>query len=255
MSKVWSFGCSHVRGTELGVGKYMDTDQWLIDNFGKIQITDFSKKETETLQNKWHDILIKLWNETDLLDYETTLSYSGQVATKLGYELHNNGVRGSGADRAFHEFLKVKDDIDWDNDIVFVGYTYPYRYMFEENQSDRNRNLNWMASSNQKGYKQFYEGMLKWGPTDFSWAAWSSGIYHTIKLQFPKVHLIDATGKLNSKMKPFMDSIKSNEKTLQDFAKYDIIDGNKVYDLYPQYHFKEYTHEDFADYLITELNL
>lgn len=52
-----------------------------------------------------------------------------------------------------------------------------------------------------------------------------------------------------------MDKIKSNEKTLQDFAKYDIIDGKKVYDLYPQYHFKEYAHKEFAEYLVTELKL
>lgn len=255
MSKVWAFGCSHVRGTELGVGKYMNTDQWLMDNFGTTNIIEFTKSQTEILQNKWHDILLKLWDETDLLDYEMTQSYSGQVADILGYELHNKGIRGSGADRAFHEFLKVKDDIDWNKDIVFVGFTYPYRYMFEEDQNDRNRNLNWMATSNQKGYKEFYEGMLQWGPTDFSWASWSAGLYHMIKLHYPTVHMIDATGMLNPKMKPFMDKIKSNDKTLKDFSKYDIVDDNKVYDLYPQYHFKEYAHKNFAEYLITELNL
>lgn len=255
MSKVWSFGCSHVRGTELGIGKYMDTDQWLLNTFGKTSITEFSKKETDQLQNMWHDILLKLWDETDLLDYEMTLSYSGQVAEILGYKLYNKGIRGSGADRAFHEFLKVEKDIDWDNDVVFIGFTYPYRFMFEEEQNDRNRNLNWMAHSKEVGFKEFYEGMLQWGPTDFSWASWSAGLYHMIKLHYPKVHMIDATGKLNSKMKPFMDEIKSNELTLQDFAKYDIIDGSKVYDLYPQYHFKEYAHKEFAEYLITEMNL
>ena len=44
-------------------------------------------------------------------------------------------------------------------------------------------------------------------------------------------------------------------KRLQDFAKYSIIEGAKYYDLYPQYHFKEYAHTDCATYLIKELAL
>lgn len=255
MSKVWTFGCSHARGTELGINKYLDTEQWLVDNFGKTDIMSFSKEETSKLQNMWHDLTIKLWDETDLLEYETTLSYSGQVAEILGYDIENRAVRGSGADRALHEFIKAHDDIDWDKDIVFFGYTYPYRFMYEEDRYDRNRNLNWMSNSKEKGFKEFYEGMLKWGPTDFSWTAWSAGIYHLIKLQHPKVNMIDATGQMNGRMKKFLDTIKCHDLTLQDFAKYDIIDGKKVYDLYPQYHFKEYAHKAFAEYLVKELNL
>ena len=99
MNKVWSFGCSHVRGTELGVSKYFDTDKFMMDRIGCTDIFATTESKRKKLENEWDLIIKNLWDTTDLLQKEKELSFSGQVAKKLGYDLHNHGIRGAGADR------------------------------------------------------------------------------------------------------------------------------------------------------------
>mgnify|MGYP000852050965 CR=1 FL=1 len=255
MPKVWGFGCSHVQGAELGVGEHMDTDVWMKQRIGHTDIMHLDTAQREKLQEEWHTILENLRNTTDIASRERQLSFVGQVAEQLGYELENHGIRGSGADRALHNLYQYENTIDWDNDIVFVSYTFAHRFMFDETRFDGNRNLNYVAGKS-NDVRKFVKLAHTHGPTDFSWCSFNAGIYFLIKQMFPKVHLIDIADKMNSK-RPGRDlkSIASNKKRLQDFAKYSIIESKKYYDLYPQYHFKEYAHRDFATYLINELNL
>lgn len=255
MNKLWAFGCSHTQGTEVGIEKYIDPDSWIKSQLGDTHFQFMSEKQKGMIQRNWLEVLNSIWETTDVENEGMKLSFSGRIAEKLGLELKNNAIKGSGADRALHELLKCKDDIDWNNDVVFVGMTYPYRFMVEEDDRKMNRNLNYAKNHKDKKQRHLHQAMVEFGPTDFSWDAWNSGIYHLIKTQFPNVHIIDTTGKTNKRMKWANSKIVSNTKNLHDFAKYDIIDGIKCYDLYPHYHFKTYAHEHFAEYLITELNL
>ena len=50
---------------------------------------------------------------TDIVDREQELSFVGQVAKQLGYELENHGIRGSGADRTLYNLYQNEDKINW----------------------------------------------------------------------------------------------------------------------------------------------
>jgi len=247
MSKVWAFGCSHTLGTELGVSKYIDTDKWMMDNAGTTNIWQVPEKQLAKVRNDWADLLHELYNSTNLAEEEKHLSYAGQVAKQLGYELCNRAIKGSGADRSLHELSVVcEKHIDWDKDIVFVGYTHIYRFMFNEEQWDGNRNLNWMKTHKQKHLQQLHKMMLVDGPCDYFWSAANAGIYYMIKTAFPKAHMIDVINTTNT-FKPgvFLKDLRYNDKTLQDFS--------KPSDIYPQGHFKEYTHVELAKHLCEKI--
>jgi len=255
MPKVWSFGCSHVRGAELGLSKYFDTDAWMKERIGHTDIFQISQQVREPLQEEYEKVVKDLYKNTDLYEIEKHYSFSGVVAKKLGYELENHGIRGSGADRTLYNLYTNYENIDWEHDIVFVSFTFTHRFMYDTDRFDGNRNLNYVAGK-EKSVVDAIRAMHIHGPTFFSWSAFNAGIYHLIHNQFPKVYLLDIADTMNSKTPGHsLKLIRSNKKTLQDFAKYSIIDGKKCYDLYPQYHYKEYAHEAFADYLIEHLEL
>lgn len=247
MPKVWAFGCSHTLGTELGVSKYIDTDKWMLDNAGTLNIWEVPEKKLGDVRNKWSDLLHKLYDTTDLLEEEKHLSYSGRVAKILGYELHNHAIKGSGADRALHELSVVREKhIDWDNDIVFVGYTHIYRFMFEESQWDGNRNLNWMKTHKDKNLQKLQKMMLLDGPCDYFWSAANAGIYHMIKSMYPKAYMIDVINTTNT-FRPgeALKNIRFNDFTLEDYS--------KPKDIFPQGHFKEYTHKKLGIHLASKI--
>ena len=253
MSRVWAFGCSHTLGTELGVSKYVDPDKWMLENAGTTNIWEVPDKHLGRVRNDWADLLDNLYKTTDLLQEEKHLSYAGKVAESLGYELCNHAIRGSGADRALHELSVVREKhIDWDNDIVFVGYTHIYRFMFDEERWDGNRNLNWMKTHKQKHLQQLHKMMLLDGPCDYFWSAANAGIYHMIKTMYPKVHMIDVVNTTNT-YKPGVarKDLRFNTTTLDDYSKR----TNNKKDIYPQGHFKEYTHELLATHLINKLGI
>lgn len=248
MPKVWAFGCSHTLGTELGVSQYIDTDKWMLDHAGTTNIWEVPENKLGYVRNKWSDLLHDLYDTTDLLEQEKQLSYSGQVAKMLGYDLVNCAIKGSGADRALYELSVVREKhIDWDNDIVFVGYTHIYRFMFEEKRRDGNRNLNWMKTHKNKNLQQLHRMMVLDGPCDYFWSAANAGIYHIIKSMYPKVYMIDVINTTN-KFKPgvLLKDLRFNDHTLEDFS-----DSN---DIYPQGHFKEYTHKKLAEHLVGKIS-
>ena len=249
MPKVWGFGCSHVQGAELGVSEHMDTDAWMKERVGHTDIMHLDTNAREKLQDEWHNILENLRANTDIAQKERELSFVGRLANKLDFDLENHGIRGSGADRTLYMLYQYADKINWDTDIVLVSYTFAHRFMFDETRFDGNRNLNYVAGKS-ADVKQFIKLAHMHGPTDFSWCAFNAGIYFYIKSVFPKAHLINIADKMNSKVTgQELTKIASNKKRLQDFAKYSIIKETKYYDLYPQYHFKEYAHDAFAEYL------
>lgn len=252
MARVWAFGCSHTLGTELGVSNYIDTDKWMMENTGTTNIWEVPENKLGKARNSWTDLLHELYSTTNLLEEEKQLSYSGQVAKLLGYELCNFAIKGSGADRSLHELSVVREKhIDWDNDIVFVGYTHIYRFMFNESQWDGNRNLNWMKTHKDKNLQQLHRMMLLDGPCDYFWSAANAGIYHMIKSMYPKVYMIDVINTTNT-FKPgnCLKDLRFNDFTLEDFSK--ILDNKK--DIYPQGHFKEYTHEKLAKHLVEKIS-
>ena len=248
MNKVWSFGCSHTLGTELGVSQYIDTDKWMLDHAGTTNIWEVPESKLGYVRNKWSDLLHDLYDTTDLLEQEKQLSYSGQVAKMLGYDLGNCAIKGSGADRSLHELSVVQEKhIDWDNDIVFVGYTHIYRFMFEEERWDGNRNLNWMKTHKQKHLQQLHKMMLLDGPCDYFWSAANAGIYHMIKAQYPQVYMIDVINTTNT-FRPgvALKDLRFNDYTLQDYS--------TPKDILPQGHFKEYTHKKLAEHLVNKIS-
>lgn len=252
MPKIWSFGCSHTLGTELGVSKYIDTDKWMIENAGTTNIWEVPEKHLGKIRNSWADLLYDLYKTTDLLEEEKQLSYSGKVAEVLGYELANCAIKGSGADRALHELSVVQGKhIDWDKDIVFVGYTHIYRFMFNESKWDGNRNLNWMKTHKDNELKNLHKMMLLNGPCDYFWSASNAGIYHMIKTIYPKAYMIDVINTTNT-FKPgnYLKDLRYNDYTLEDFTDY----KNNKKDIYPQGHFKEQAHIKLANHLIENLS-
>jgi MoaA/NifB/PqqE/SkfB family radical SAM enzyme len=240
MYKVWSFGCSHSQGTELGVDNYVDVDEWMKEH------QTLSK---EQIRKSWGTLLDKLYSTTDLEQIGMQLTYSGQLAKLLSYQLENHSMKGSGADRTLHQLLKYQDQIDWDNDIVLVGFTYPYRFMYDETEADKNRNLNWLKPNATKDWKQVQELLIELGPTDFSWSAFNSGIYHLIKQRFPSVLLIDVASTNNVEQPgKFLQDIRYNDRTLADFS----VHSN---DIYPQGHYKEHAHFKLAKHICEKLNM
>lgn len=248
MSRVWSFGCSHTLGTELGVSKYIDTDKWMLENAGTTNIWKVSENKLSKVRNNWADLLHELYNTTDLLEEEKRLSYSGKVAESLGYDLINCAIKGSGADRSLHELSVVRSKhIDWNKDIVFVGYTHIYRFMFDEEKWDANRNLNWMKTHKNNNLRDLHRMMMLDGPCDYFWSAANAGIYHMIKSMYPKVYMIDVINTTNT-FRPGepLKNLRFNDFTLEDYAKSN--------DIYPQGHFKEYTHEKLAQHLVEKIS-
>ena len=225
MYKVWAFGCSHTEGSELGCHNFIDPDSW-----------------SGTAQ-EWNNQLDKIYKTTDLNRIERELSYSGQLAKLLGYELRNCGIKGSGADRALYEIYYK--DIDWDNDIVLVGYTHIYRFIIDTERYDGNRNLNW---SKDKATEKFSQDMVRYGPSDWFWSASNAGIYHMIKTHFPKALMIDTVSTTNT-YKPglLLDKITFNSKNLSSFS-------TTPQDKYPGGHFKEYTHAKLEEHIYEKLN-
>lgn len=248
MARVWAFGCSHTLGTELGVSKYLDTDKWMLENAGTTDIRKVAENKLGKIRNDWADLLHDLYKTTNLLEEEKHLSYAGRVAEKLNYELVNCGIKGSGADRAHYELSVVQaKHIDWTKDIVFVGFTHIYRFMFEESKWDGNRNLNWMKTHKNKELQDLHRMMILHGPCDYFWSAANAGIYHMIKAQYPQVYMVDVINTTNT-FRPgeTLASLRFNDFTLEDFAIAD--------DIYPQGHFKEYTHVKLADHLVEKIS-
>ena len=240
MSKVWSFGCSHSQGTELGVSEYVDINSWLVERAGT---------DSETIRREWGLLLDELYRTTDLSDKEKHLTYSGQLAKMLGYKLENHSMKGSGADRTLYQLLNYESKIDWNTDVVLVGFTYPYRFMYDLSEPDKNRNLNWLKPNASKDWERVQELLIELGPTEFSWSAFNSGIYHLIHTRFPQVLLIDVAST-NNNYRPgkFLQDIRFNDLTLADFAK----DPD---DTYPQGHYKEYAHIGLAKHLYEKLDM
>jgi hypothetical protein len=249
MPKVWSFGCSHSQGTELGVGKYTNVNQWLIDNAGTEYFWSLPPNKRGKIAQEWTKLLEHLYDTTDLETEEKHLSYSGQLAKLLGYELVNKCIRGSGADRALHEIIvNNQKNIDWKNDVVLVGITHIYRWMYDDTVYDGNRNLFWMQYHNNKEFRKAHNTFVKHGPSDFSWSAFNAGIYHLLKLHYPNIILVDTVNITNTFYPgDFLKKICYNDYTLEDFA------TNQL-DRYPQGHYKEYTHEKLAQHIYEKMN-
>lgn len=249
MPKVWSFGCSHTHGTELGVGKHIDVDKWLTQHAGTEDFWSLPQKKRSEVAQEWTQLLEVLYNTTNLEREEEQLSYSGQLAKLLGYELRNCAIRGSGADRSLFEIVVNQEkNIDWDNDIVLVGYTHIYRWMYNENAYDGNRNLNWMQYHKDKDMRKAHKVLVTQGPCDFTWSAFNAGIYHLLKVHYPKILFIDTVNITNTFLPgDFLKKIRYNDYTLEDFA---VHRG----DMYPQGHYKEYTHEKLAQHIYEKLN-
>lgn len=245
MPKVWAFGCSHTEGTELGINNYINVDAWLMENFGTTDYRNLDVKTKNKLMKKWHSMLDNLIQKTDIVSNGRKLSYAGQLATLLDYDLMNFAIRGSGADRAFYELVyKKSKQIDWQNDIVLVGFTHTHRFMYDVTYPDRNINLN----SPKKSNKNLHKTLITEGPSDIFWSAANAGIYHLIKVHYPKVKFI-STVKTTNSLNPgkFLSSIQYNDYRLDDYA-------ISLNDVYPQGHYKEYAHKELAKHIYEKLN-
>ena len=108
-----------------------------------------------------------------------------------------------------------------------------------------------MKTHKQKHLQQLHKMMLLDGPCDYFWSAANAGIYHMIKSLYPNVHMIDVVSDTNT-FKPgvSLKDLRFNTTSLDEYSK-----PTKKKDIYPQGHYKEYTHELLATELISKLGI
>jgi hypothetical protein len=222
MAKLWSFGCSHTAGYELGnKGDYMD---WF---------ARFGDKRPE----QWYKSI----------NYITTpeLAWAGRLADKLNIEHVSKARNGNGIDRCMVTLTENNDNIDWDNDIVVLGCPPPGRWISMTNDDmnvilgDIEDDIMYGTVESEKKVSYWIEHLPKIDTQEM----FHVGVLTLIKKMYPKVKFIKMYN--NNYMYEDM-SIYANNTPLMDIPEKYNIDNPK----YPGGHYIEEVHEKLAIELI-----
>ena len=222
MGKLWSFGCSHTAGYELGNGK--DYIAWF-NRYG------------DTRKEEWYAHIDKCTSPH--------LAWAGRLADKLNLEHISKARNGNGIDRCMLNITEESNNIDWDNDLVVLGCPPPGRWMGLTND-DMNVILGDISDSIMYGTVEDDNEMHYWMeylPKIHTQEMFHVGVVTLIKTRYPKIKII----KLYDNSYMYEDaSIYENDIGLWDIARRDDISHPK----YPGGHFIEEVHEKLAIELI-----
>ena len=225
MSKVWSFGCSHSAGHELGTG---------ID---KAALTDWYKKYTigdnfitASKTKNYDKIVLDYWNNPLKNPHNHELAFPGVFARELGLELVAKGKSGVGIDHVMKIYYKFKDQIAED-DIVLFEIPPIYRY------------IDILGVSRQMS---LFKGNELSSPSTFTLELLSNAVIKMLHYEHHNVYLVDVGAGIE---KPIVKEYLLTSTTMRDieFEMY-----NQEIIRYPMGHYMEEIHEAFGKLLVKE---
>jgi hypothetical protein len=245
-SKLWSFGCSHAAGSELGSGQTSEQIQaWFTQHTGYDNWFDgMSSVKLSVIE---YEKLFMTWFNKHNRPENPLLSYAGHLAALTNLQLVSHAISGCGIDRAFNEFLSVSQSIDWNNDLVLFECPPFDRYMLNDN--DKFSNLQLCLVDNVVA--------MDYVPSASTIEYLYVGILQYIRSVFPKVHFISIQNFVHSSQMIYEYStsfvhdyftdnkIYLNDSSMLNFA----CDTIGKHCRMPGSHFNEATHAAFAKYL------
>lgn len=225
--KLWSFGCSHAAGDELGLSmSYEEVELWVKNITGYNTISESLHKLGD---NRYYKLVMLPWLQKINYQYNPKLSFAGLLADLLNIELTNYAVSGNSIDNMFEQFLLVEKNINWDKDIVIFSPTSVNRWV---NTKGTRVNTD-IIMDKKKCYFDF-------APRFESQVIYYYSILNYIQTHYNKVKFI----------KIFNDEINYDLH-----KKINFINNKSMLKLYktdkkmPNLHFGEETHKKFAQYI------
>lgn len=245
--RLWSYGDSHAAGHELGAVSDLGR-HWLAENAGYLHRTDarntLGKDYEELIKNKWYDYLVEIMPNSEPRICSPNLSFAGIIAEKLNRTLINRAVPGASNDLIVRRMI---EDIDsWkSSDIILVCFVNSDRYMPEHNIDQ----LNYKSHNLPFNIQYMFE---KHGPSRMSFKLWNQGLIQLMQSLSNNVKLVSSV-EVDIEVEGF-DVSKNLTNGLMSLTKFVGTKWETEEMRYPGGHFAEVCHEEYANYLIENLN-
>mgnify|MGYP003648119090 CR=1 FL=1 len=138
--KLWSYGDSHAAGHELGTDYSEDVGKSWIRSIG---YKDRSDARNQLGVDKYNKLVKQKWYQAINHLCTPSLSYAGQLATLLDYELINRATPGSSNSL---NILKMYQDLSkWSNDdVILFSVVTPFRFIPGNDINNTNHQVHWL---------------------------------------------------------------------------------------------------------------
>lgn len=225
MSKVWSFGCSHSTGHELGTGI---TKQELTTWYKTY--TDGHDFNTARHTKNYQKICLDHWNDPQHNPHNQELAFPGVFARELGLKLVAKGKSGVGIDHVIKTYYACKNKIAED-DIVLFEVPPIYRYT---DLTDIPRQL------------ALFTGKEIYAPSTFTLELLTDAVIKMLYYEHPNVFVVDVGAGIEQPLDPKYLLTTTNMRDIE-FEMY-----NQEIIRYPMGHYMEEIHEAFGKLLVKE---
>lgn len=226
MSKVWSFGCSHSTGHELGTG------------ITKEELTTWYKTYTDgyDFNTAWNTknyqkICLDHWNNPQGDPHSQSQAFPGVFARELGLELIAKGKSGVGIDHVMKTYYAYKDKIAED-DIVLFEVPPIYRYT---DLADTSQQL------------ALFTGKELYAPSTFTLELLTDAVIKMLYYEHPNVFVVNVGAGIEKSIdeRYLLTSTNMRDVEIETY-------GNHTLVRYPMGHFMEEVHEAFGKILVKE---
>lgn len=233
MHKLWSFGCSHSAGDELGKYDGEKLKKWYIEHTGFNNFYDFQNSHGDSLVGLTN--VFEQWQQSSLFSNDYRAGYAYKLAELINYEFRSLAVSACGIDRCLYQLEKNVSNIDWNTDLVLFELPPVDRYMWNENVDQDNVMV-------KKHYKIENMRLI---PSQTTLEYLYFGILDKVITKWPGIKIIDIIDPYFRssyiKIKPYC----LNKTNLHDFT-YNLFGK---YGRYPGGHFIDPAQLEFAKYL------
>lgn len=226
MSKVWSFGCSHSTGHELGTG----ITRQELTNWYKTHTVGYDFDTARQTKN-YEQIALSEWNDPRHNPHNQELAFPGVFARELGLELIAKGKSGVGIDHVMKTYYECKDKIAED-DIVLFEVPPIYRY------TD-------LAGTPQQ--LALFTGKEIYAPSTFTLELLTDAVIKMLYYEHPNVFVVDVGAGIEKSLdeRYLLTSTNMRDVEIETY-------GNHTLVRYPMGHFMEEIHEIFGKLLVKE---